>query len=861
MVFSTMRVWVLVGIGLAGGPAFGDAARHLGAIADVIGSQLTKEFSAEDSGDWFVVSTSVDEAEQSFLLDLGTPPAAGRTTTLNATILPGDDTAAVGFFYSNDANDAICVMEMTAKGDGNFFCSQGEQRQQIGNARGIAKLDGSDILAVVEAPGIAEFYVNDTYIGTVENNPALNSKMGLLFYDRATFGVTSFEMTGGETSNADPDLVSIMGSLAEAVATATPQDGWRVFTQDGWLGLENLATADSSYGLAPPIGAPDAGGRATSTYVSMSTPSGMSAADIANSSVGLMMQGVDEGEICSGEIAGSGDAVMSCWANGNGREIGRLKGIAKFDGTDVISLLEWPGVAQFWANNQMIGEVKNSAAQGNYVGIIAYGIGNYWYAGYNTISLSDGGKGTGTTGDTGTVTTASAQGDGPLPMFDGDSGRITGTYLGVISGVFLHEFGHALIGELKLPSTGPEEDAVDIFSALRISAPEALDGPDENAKSINKMMATYATLQWFYSGMVAEQQGMEDVPWQDEHTADLKRFRNTFCVIYGSNPSYFSELATTVQMDERTLSRCNDEFVKQNRAWRSILAPYTRVSEWYPDGTQRPDAEGAKISVVFEPSTRQVGNMVKAIMGDSGTFQEWVDGLARDYVLPRDINVTFKDCGELNAWYSGNDGTITMCYDFVEYVIVMISDVEMGTSGGYPVSGSATPVANSEQGAGAQPVTLASSTFNELEDYGIPQTWALFSAPYNGPTPISNPAANVVTTDQLAGILQDQAARYVLIDTRGQGQTLPQALVEREAARDGALTDSFQSVVSEWLTGQTGGQSDTYLIFFGNGPDDRSAYNAALRAGATGQFSNVLWYRGGEAAWVANGLPLYDAPQ
>ncbi|MEO8531523.1 MAG: hypothetical protein ABI459_09880, partial [Deltaproteobacteria bacterium] len=121
--------------------------------------------------------------------------------------------------------------------------------------------------------------------------------------------------------------------------------------------------------------------------------------------------------------------------------------------------------------------------------------------------------------------------------------------------------------------------------------------------------------------------------------------------------------------------------------------------------------------------------------------------------------------------------------------------------------------------------------------------------------------ATIVTTEQLAVILQDKAAQYVLIDARGQGQTLPQAMVEREAARDGALTDSFQSAIVEWLGGLTSGNADTYLIFFGNGPDDRSAYNAALRAGAAGQFRNVLWYRGGEAAWVANGLPLYDPPQ
>ncbi|MEO8531648.1 MAG: DUF4344 domain-containing metallopeptidase, partial [Deltaproteobacteria bacterium] len=646
MVISTMRVGLVFSVGLVGFPAFSDAVKHLGPLAAVLETQMSSNFSASDEGDWYVFSTNTDEAEQSLLINAGVPPAAGRTTLVNATILPGDDTAALGFFFKNKAKDAICVMEITALGEGNFFCAQGDKRQNIATVPGVAKLDGGDVLAVVEAPGIAEFYINDTFIGTVENNDALGADMGLLLYDRGTFAITSFEMTGDPAATAETDMAAIMGPLADSVTKATPPPGWRVFTQDGWLGVENLTDREGTFGFAPSLGAPGADGRATSTYVSISTPAGMGPADVAGSSVGLMMQSSDETEICSGEITGNGDALMTCWSNGEATAIGKLDAIAKFDGTDVVSLVEWPGVAQFWANNKMIGEVKDSRAQGAYVGAIAYGVGNYWLAGYNTVSLAAEGTETETT-------TASAdtggQGDGPLPMFDGDSARITGTYLGVISGVFLHEFGHALIGELKLPSTGPEEDAVDIFSALRISSPEALDGPDDAAKAINKMMAKYATLQWYYAGMIAEQQGLDDVPWQDEHTADLKRFRNTFCVIYGSNPNYFTDLATTIQMDERTLGRCNDEFVKQNRAWRSILAPYTRVSARYPDGMQRADEPGSKITAVFEPSQTKVGNMVKAIMGDSGTFQGWVDALAQDFVLPRDVVVTFKDCGELNA--------------------------------------------------------------------------------------------------------------------------------------------------------------------------------------------------------------------
>jgi hypothetical protein len=49
---------------------------------------------------------------------------------------------------------------------------------------------------------------------------------------------------------------------------------------------------------------------------------------------------------------------------------------------------------------------------------------------------------------------------------------------GAMMFVFFHEFGHMAIDVLKLPSTGPEEDAVDEFSTLILTevilqAPEA----------------------------------------------------------------------------------------------------------------------------------------------------------------------------------------------------------------------------------------------------------------------------------------------------------------------------------------------------------------------------------------------------
>ncbi|WZB77395.1 DUF4344 domain-containing metallopeptidase [Achromobacter insuavis] len=280
-------------------------------------------------------------------------------------------------------------------------------------------------------------------------------------------------------------------------------------------------------------------------------------------------------------------------------------------------------------------------------------------------------------------------------------------YAGIMRSIFLHEFGHALIGELELPSTGAEEDAVDIYSALQIVEPTMYPSKDKEANAMVNGGATYAALQWYYSGKLAEAKGAGNSPWQDEHTGDLKRFRNMLCIMYGGNPGVFESLVQQVGFEDRTKARCADEYSKQNRAWRRILAPHTRVGAWTPDGEQPANAPGAPVNVVFEPSSRRVGNLFAINL--SQPIGNNIKELGKTYVLPRPVNVVFKDCGKLNAWYSPREGTITMCYELIENIAVMVSDIEMGTVGGEPKQGGARATAAAAAATAAATAATAAS--------------------------------------------------------------------------------------------------------------------------------------------------------
>lgn len=631
-------------------------------------------------------------------------------------------------------------------------------------------------------------------------------------------------------------MADIMGPLAAAIDGSSAKVGWDLFFEDNWLVLVNAAEASSELYYTVPVGPVESGKRTTSLNVGIRPPQA-GGTDIALSAVGILIESSDHGTSCVGEITGSGDGLALCFGkDGKPQEIGRLPGAAKGGGQDLLQFVESPGHGDFLLNGQVIGHVENHPALGGEVGVLAYERGEFYVGGF---SVSD--------GDGTSPTPATAGTD--VPMLGSDSARLIGVYLGLTNSIFMHEFGHALIGELLIPSTGPEEDAVDIFSALRVVEPTMYPSGDPEVDAIGREVATYSALQWYYSGKLAEQQGSQ-APWQDEHTPDLKRFRNVFCIMHGGNPGIFSEIASQIGLDERTLARCEEEFSKQNRAWRTILAPHTRVDAWHPEGLLPADAPGAAIEVTFEPSNSRVGEFLRTTFGDG--IKGFADNLMKSYALPRTLAVTYRDCGELNAWYDPDQGSITMCYDLIEHLAVMIANIETAASDGSQQSqqNPGTSVADTSGAA------TSASAIDETVDLGVPVTTVLFPAPYKGPTPAGHAKARLITTEELAAIVNKGGAP-LLVDTSGTTQSIPGAVSVVDAGKDGSLTDRFQSVVDSWLNDVTGGNRQTSIVFFGEGLQDRSSYNAALRAGALGW--DASWYRGGLEAWVSNGLPLAAA--
>ncbi|MGB3436005.1 DUF4344 domain-containing metallopeptidase [Achromobacter sp.] len=684
-------------------------------------------------------------------------------------------------------------------------------------------------------------------------------------------GIALVFVLGAVSLPAHAQYEQQLGPLAGAVKQQM-QEGWTAGVQDGWFTLHNANKADSEQTLYMNVGPAPESGRVTDVNVVVKSPN-------PKASIGVALSNRANKSLCLLELTADKNTLLFCLQGQNRRDIATLPNIAKLDGTDRIRVVELPGAARFIVNGQQIGDVSNEPATGSELGIMAYDVGTFGVADFKitmtgaqsgaapaagTLPARGGNAGGGTAqkpqapapapaaGQGGGDYNPALPGEGPYPRFGGDTMRIVSVYIGIMRSIFMHEFGHALIGELELPSTGAEEDAVDIYSALQIVEPTMYPSDNKEVNTMAQDAAKYAALQWYYSGKVAERRGADaSSAWQDEHTGDLKRFRNMLCIMYGGNPAVFESIAKHVGLEDRTRARCADEFNKQNRAWNKILAPHTRVGTWTPEGQQPANAPGAPVKVVFQPSKRKIGNLFANNLSEA--ISNNIKLLGERYVLPRPVNVVFKDCGQLNAWYSPREGSITMCYELIENIAVMISDIEMGTVGGeVAAQGGGAPSSAAPRQQPAPGQGLPASAIDELKDFGVPATTMLFTAPYKGPTPNKIYRAQVITTADLVGMIKKDK-NLLIVDTSGLRDTVPIGYPLADAGSDGSVTDHLQQGFDAWLLKNNGGDRKAPVVILGAGMNDRSAYNAALRAGTLGW--TVYWYRGGVEAWAANGLP------
>ena len=147
---------------------------------------------------------------------------------------------------------------------------------------------------------------------------------------------------------------------------------------------------------------------------------------------------------------------------------------------------------------------------------------------------------------------------------------------GAMMFVFFHEFGHMAIDLLKLPSTGPEEDAVDEFSTLILT--ELILQAPEAQKNLFAEVVRGGALFWKLLAERSEAKG-HSTPFYDEHSPDIRRFANILCLATGADPLRFIPMAVKAGIPENRLHRCAGDYKRRHAAWNELMEKYGKQGQ------------------------------------------------------------------------------------------------------------------------------------------------------------------------------------------------------------------------------------------------------------------------------------------
>ncbi len=143
---------------------------------------------------------------------------------------------------------------------------------------------------------------------------------------------------------------------------------------------------------------------------------------------------------------------------------------------------------------------------------------------------------------------------------------------------------------------------------------------------------------------------------------------------------------------------------------------------------------------------------------------------------------------------------------------------------------------------------------DEDADFGLVSDDALQMAS-EAPTPTSVPGARTVRTPELVVMLEQQ--KPLVLDTIPWGGSILGAVGLWGAGAGGSLIDELQDRLRRKMLELTDGNLTVPVVTMGRNSERFQGRNLALRLAGLG-YTDVYWYRGGQEAWEAAGLPTTE---
>ncbi|UXN74884.1 hypothetical protein N8D56_07745 [Devosia sp. A8/3-2] len=128
----------------------------LGPLAGAVDQQLVKGWQAGEEGGWFVLrNDTLEGSEQTLAINAGPPPRMDEKSPSTSPSSRRFRKPPSACSARSATNNDVCLMEITAEAKGNLFCVIEGDFKSIASVPNAARMDGSDIITMVEVPGAA----------------------------------------------------------------------------------------------------------------------------------------------------------------------------------------------------------------------------------------------------------------------------------------------------------------------------------------------------------------------------------------------------------------------------------------------------------------------------------------------------------------------------------------------------------------------------------------------------------------------------------------------------------------------------------------------------------------------------------
>jgi hypothetical protein len=219
--------------------------------------------------------------------------------------------------------------------------------------------------------------------------------------------------------------------------------------------------------------------------------------------------------------------------------------------------------------------------------------------------------------------------------------------------VTVHELGHALVSELDLMVLGREEDVADAYATV---------GVLKCGADFSRRVLVEATKGWFLTAQRDRKAG--EVPqYYERHGLDEQRAYQIVCLMVGSDPVRFKDLADEAGLPEGRRRSCGWDYDTASRSWERALAPHQRAA-----GRPKP-----RIEVIYGEAKGKLA-LYAHIFRATRFLETVIEQVADQFAWPAPIVVEMRSCGAPNARWTIPTRTLHVCYELAQEFVELYRD-------------------------------------------------------------------------------------------------------------------------------------------------------------------------------------------